>query len=75
LLILQLVKKLVETHEDKEGSNHHKKNQFQASRKKHAKEYKKTKMNFMKKTTIAWEWIGKSRRKLFINFKRMGKVE
>jgi hypothetical protein len=59
----------------KEGSNHHQKNKLQASRKKHAKEYKKTMMSFMKKTRIAWEWIGKWRRNLFINVKRMGIVE
>jgi hypothetical protein len=31
---------------------------FKLQEKKHAKEYKKTMMSFMKKTTIAWEWIG-----------------
>jgi hypothetical protein len=32
-------------------------------------------MNFMKKTTIAREWIGKCRRNLFINVKGMGTIE
>jgi hypothetical protein len=48
---------------------------FKLQEKKHAKEYKKTMMSFMKKTSVAWEWIGKCRRNLFINVKRMGIVE